>query len=48
VVVNQLTNYLIISAQVGWRGLRGIKAPALELQQKIYRENLKRSLGIRV
>jgi GT2 family glycosyltransferase len=48
VVVNQLTNYLIISAQVSWRSLRGINAPALELQQKIYRENLKRSLGIRV
>ena len=48
VVVNQLANYLIISAQVGWRSLRGINAPALELQQKIYRENLKRSLGIRV
>jgi GT2 family glycosyltransferase len=48
VVVNQLTNYLIISAQVGWRNLHGINAPALELQQKVYRENLKRSLGIRV
>jgi hypothetical protein len=48
VIANQLTNYLIISAQVGWRSLRGIKAPGLELQQKVYRENLKRSLGIRV
>ena len=48
VVVNQLTNYLIISAQVGWRGLRGINAPGLQLQQKVYWENLKRSLGIRV
>jgi len=48
VVANQLTNYLIISAQVVWRRLRGINAPDLELQQKVYRENLKRSLGIRV
>ena len=48
VVVNQLTNYLIISAQVGWRSLRGINAPGLQLQQKVYGENLKRSLGIRV
>ena len=48
VVVNQLTNYLIISAQVGWRSIRGINAPGLQLQQKIYGENLKRSLGIRV
>jgi len=48
VVVNQLTNYLIISAQVGWRSLRGIEAPGLQLQQKVYGENLKRSLGIRV
>jgi GT2 family glycosyltransferase len=48
VVINQLTNYLIISAQVGWRSLRGINAPGLQLQQKVYGENLKRSLGIRV
>jgi GT2 family glycosyltransferase len=48
VVANQLTNYLIISAQVGWRSLRGINAPGLQLQQKVYGENLKRSLGIRV
>jgi len=48
VVVNQLTNYLIISAQVGWRRLRGLNAPGLQLQQKVYGENLKRSLGIRV
>jgi hypothetical protein len=45
VVANQLTNYLIISAQVGWRTLRGIKAPVLEVQQRVYRDNLKRSLG---
>lgn len=48
VVLNQLANYLIISAQVGWRSIRGINAPGLQLQQKVYGENLKRSLGIRV
>jgi len=47
VIVNQLANYLIISAQVAKRGMAGIHQPELDLQKEIYRENLKRSLGYR-
>ena len=45
-IANQTANYLIISAQVAWRGLRGIHSPELDLQKEVHRENFKRSLGM--
>jgi N-acetylglucosaminyl-diphospho-decaprenol L-rhamnosyltransferase len=47
-IANQLTNYLVVSAQVGWRRLRGVHLPELNLQREIHRQNLKRSLGLKV
>jgi GT2 family glycosyltransferase len=46
-IANQLTNYLIVSAQGSWRRVRGIHSPELCLQKEIHRKNLKRSLGVR-
>lgn len=45
-IANQLTNYSIISAQVAWRRLRGIRSAKLDLQKEVHRRNFKRSLGL--
>jgi GT2 family glycosyltransferase len=44
VTVNQLTNYLIVSAQIAGRKLLGIRMSELYLVREIHREHLKRSL----
>lgn len=44
VAANQLTNYLVVSAQIAGRKLLGIRMPELYLVREIHREHLKRSL----
>jgi len=44
VVANQLTNYLIVCAQIAGRKLIGVSAPELYWVRDIHREHLKRSL----
>lgn len=41
---NQLANYLVVSAQIAGRSVRGIHIPELYLIKKLHREHLKRSL----
>jgi GT2 family glycosyltransferase len=41
---NQLTNYLVVSAQIASRQVRGIHMPELYLIRDLHREHLKRSL----
>jgi len=41
---NQLTNYLVVSAQIAGRQMRGIHVPELYLIKELHREHLKRSL----
>jgi N-acetylglucosaminyl-diphospho-decaprenol L-rhamnosyltransferase len=45
-VVNQLANYFVDSVQKGWRRIRGIHHPRIELKTRIHGEQLRRSLGI--
>jgi hypothetical protein len=44
VTANQLTNYLVVSAQIAGRKLLGIRMSELYLVREIHREHLKRSL----
>lgn len=41
---NQLANYLVVSAQIAGRSMRGIHIPELYLIKEMHREHLKRSL----
>ena len=41
---NQLANYLVVSAQIAGRQMRGIHIPELYLIKEVHREHLKRSL----
>ena len=41
---NQLANYLVVSAQIAGRQMRGIHIPELYLIKQMHREHLKRSL----
>jgi len=41
---NQLANYLVVSAQIAGRQVRGIHIPELYLIKEVHREHLKRSL----
>lgn len=41
---NQLANYLVVSAQIAGRQMRGIHVPELYLIKDVHREHLKRSL----
>jgi len=41
---NQLANYLVVSAQIAGRQMRGIHVPELYLIKEVHREHLKRSL----
>jgi GT2 family glycosyltransferase len=41
---NQLANYLVVSAQIAGRQMRGIHLPELDLVKEVHREHLKRSL----
>ncbi|HET9479724.1 MAG TPA: glycosyltransferase family 2 protein [Pyrinomonadaceae bacterium] len=41
---NQLANYLVVSAQIAGRQMRGIHIPELYLIKEMHREHLKRSL----
>ena len=41
---NQLANYLVVSAQIAGRQMRGIHIPELYLIKSVHREHLKRSL----
>jgi hypothetical protein len=42
---NQLANYLVVSAQIAGRQVRGIHIPELYLIKELHREHLKRSLS---
>jgi hypothetical protein len=41
---NQLANYLVVTAQIAGRQVRGIHIPELYLIKEMHREHLKRSL----
>ena len=41
---NQLANYLVVSAQIAGRSMRGIHVPELQLVKEMHRTHLKRSL----
>ena len=45
VAANQLTNYLVVSAQIAGRKLLGVRHPELYQVREIHREHLKRSLS---
>ncbi len=45
VTANQLTNYLVVSAQIAGRKLLGMRIPELYQVREIHREHLKRSLN---
>ncbi len=45
VAANQLTNYLVVSAQIAGRKLLGMRIPELYQVREIHREHLKRSLS---
>ncbi|HKR21249.1 MAG TPA: glycosyltransferase family 2 protein [Pyrinomonadaceae bacterium] len=45
VAANQLTNYLVVSAQIAGRKLLGVRQPELYQVRQIHREHLKRSLS---
>jgi GT2 family glycosyltransferase len=45
VAANQLTNYLIVCAQIAGRKLIGVRVPELYWVREIHREHLKRSLS---
>lgn len=45
VAANQLTNYLVVSAQIAGRKLLGVRQPELYQVREIHREHLKRSLS---
>lgn len=44
VAANQLTNYLVVCAQIAGRKLIGVRVPELDWVREIHREHLKRSL----